>query len=255
MPFGYYNDPNQKQQISNKTATVKQANQLGQQPNFQPEAPPMEGAAPKTTAGAQVQGSVGAPAPVSGAFYSQQGYAPSSWATATPAGAGSPGGVGENLSGLASNIAYRLAGQANPNVARQKETLKESVNAQRARAMQEAQQSAASRGLSGGVPAEMERNIADAYGGMLTGGYRDIEQGAEQQGFENLLGTGQFVGGLGSNLQGLANQLSLGQGQLSLGGQQLGENARQFDTDFGLRKAQAEQNQNLAFWNMLTGGL
>ncbi|HLE80978.1 MAG TPA: hypothetical protein VJA25_06775 [Dehalococcoidia bacterium] len=161
------------------------------------------------------------------------------------------------LTNLASQFAQQAGYQSQPNVQAQKaQALQFAQNAYQ-QGMDQSRMSAAQRGtLGSGQQGSMERDAYDRYIGGLGNAYNQIQQGAEQRGFENLLGTSSALGNLanmisGNELQGrgldIQKELGLGNidvnrmvglGNIGLGDRRLLEEARQYDKGFGLQERQ-----------------
>jgi hypothetical protein len=128
--------------------------------------------------------------------------------------------VENNMTQLAQQLVAKLAAQAPTDTTGMKENQKETLLALKGQATDEMQQSAASRGVSGGWVGEQEAQIGDDFRGDLTNAYRDIDIAAQQQDFARLLQSASAATGLGGQLfnENLANQQLGLQSALGFGG-------------------------------------
>lgn len=140
----------------------------------------------------------------------------------------------------AAGVAFGQAlANAVPNTAGQKEQQKETLNAIQQQQLDALHAGAALRGTSrGGETASLANTIGNQFAQNLTGAYRDIDQKAQQDAFNNLLSAGGALEGLGNTQFGQ----SLQSGQFNLAQQQAQQGANQ----------QGFQNA-LAEWQSLLG--
>jgi len=110
---------------------------------------------------------------------------------------------------------------------------------------------AAQRGVGGAWPGAAKDATFANFASDLTGAYRDIDMAAAQQEFENLLGAGQFAGGLGTQLAMIQLQDKLGQLGIELDWARLAENARQFGLSYALQSALAEYGLDQDTWSTI----
>jgi hypothetical protein len=279
------------QQESNTNYATRQANQLGQPGLVDFAAPPLIPDAGDSGAktpysldpndpnsqpprlisdaeyAAQTAAATGGTAPV----YSptQQGLSPvvaQYPTTVTPAGATSPAtatGSGSTAQDLALKIVQEMYGFAKPDSTGSKEIAKESLLAQQRQAIEQIQQSAASRGLSGGWEQGTIAEIMSQLGPNLTAAYRGIDLQDDDTYFQRLLGSmdgARTLAGIDLDREGLALQGELGRGGLALQGElgrgnlALGQQRLGIEhEDMQLRRALAEKQAQEAFLQALFG--
>ena len=271
------------QRQTNAQPAVTQANQRAQRPFFQaqapggaagsagqrqPQVPPMEGTLPPKPflmpgfvpdawnlhAQAQAAGEANPPEMPDGG----SPPTPTGGGGAIPGGGGVPATGGAHtyaphaLSLLAEQLVRQLSELSNPNTAGLKEQQKDTLTALKQQGLDAVRQSAASRGVAGGGNlGAQEANTGDAFAGMLTGAYRDIDQQAATDRFSRLGEATRLAGDLGAGAEQRRLAADLGYGGLDLNQQQLRSQIEQFARAMGLQEATATSAQDNQFIQLL----
>jgi hypothetical protein len=204
------------------------------------------------------QGAWNALSPEDQAKYRQGGGAPG----AQPAMPSQGNGVSSNLQQLlaslsggqdlraregAYNLANQAAGQAAPDTAGLKEQQKETLLALQKQQQEGMDQNAIQRGVGSGGNLDLQHMmLGDQFNNALTGAYRDIDQNAQQQTFDNLLKASD-------SMRGLAGQ-DISQ-RLGAAGQLQGTDMQNAQFGFQQQQAGADENARANQFNLATAGL
>lgn len=199
--------------------------------------------APGTVAAAQAQAAqVNAPTYQQYQF-TNQNIAPKTINPAT-VGAYSAGNVNQftqantaPVNDLVQQLLAKLSNTSAPDTAALKESQKETLNALQQQQLSQVGQTAALRGVAGGAPAAQEMGIRDQFTGNLTKSYRDIDQQAQQQAYNNLLSTL----GAGTNVSNMLTGQAQSNYQTGLQGQMSQEQLKQVAAQSG--QSQTAQQQ------------
>lgn len=161
-----------------------------------------------------------------------------------------PGGVGAfnpanaaSQNGNAQSAFDQAMQYATPNTAGQHEIAKETLLSQKQQQSDQLAQQAALRGTSqGGETAALQSQLGDHFSRNLTEAYRGIDNAAQQQAIQNLLGVGSAQQGLGQTLTGEAQgNYATGLQGTALGGQFQNQ---QFNQNLGLNQALTQNKQS-----------